>query len=972
MLGYPISTQPISTLPPGLVVVTTQQSTVRFASEGFVTRATDVPASTYIQGRIAAGLRLSRELTGAAEGQFGALIEARFGEIVLNNADGALDSLIGEWFSDGRQIRLKIGAKEVVAADRIMPRYIATGAGASSGDASVPYEIEYPKIVLFQELWTGSDGAAWSTQRWNAADIQGTGAVDIQGNAGRLLAQGVSQGRARIISKSGQIANFDLTTQVTIASGDQTANNEFHNLNFRASGVWSATNEQDRLNGYSLEFRTASGVQSFQLVSVVNSARRTLGSVSKSFGTSPWFVRLRCEDSAIQAKAWQGSEPGTWDIEVADQDHVSGDFSLSTVNGTDGAARTATWDDLVADELTARGVIPGDFLVAQLTINDRGAAPALTSIPTGWLALSQETSGPLHQALLYRFADGDEAGQTQAFEWESGDAANDVIVGRIHQFRYVDPDQPWEPGEIQLVLGDLDSIALPALDTFERNSLATYWVSWSDNASTQGPSGQIGGDWNNLGDIVSSSVADDVANRRAGAQMVEPGTISGGSIQTTPTDSPVSEVSLLVGTVLRGLPSAGGQERVQAYENFETVYTAVAGHWSFGEQTTVRLRIQTLAAKLQNRLQQLTYAGSGSSNGTADLTGRTRPLCFGHCLNVSAQLVDPTLLIFQVHSGAIEAIEAVYDRAVSVPFVGSPGGQDFATYAALAAASVAPGFFSTCLAEGYFRIGAGADPGSVTADVKGDEEGGYVDTHAMIIRRMLLAYSPLVSADLDAESFTDFDEDQPAEIGIFFPAGDQTTIEEAIARVAFAGGALAGQDRSGLYRVQQLTVPATAQHWTFTDRDIIEIERMPLPYGVPWKAWEVAYERNWTVQAGSDVAAGVSQARRQFLEAEARYVSETSSAISLSHATSAGAPSRPTLFHVKADAEAEALRLLEFYALGRALYRVTVKTALFSVEIGQTVRLVYPRWNLSGGRNHVAISIFDDADRRITEMLLFG
>ena len=108
--------------------------------------------------------------------------------------------------------------------------------------------------TLFAEAWTGSNGAAWPTARWNAADLQGTGSsATIQANAGRLLATGEATARARVIAKSGPLTNFSLFALVTIATGGQTANNEFHNLNFRASGAWSATNEQDRLHGYSLE-----------------------------------------------------------------------------------------------------------------------------------------------------------------------------------------------------------------------------------------------------------------------------------------------------------------------------------------------------------------------------------------------------------------------------------------------------------------------------------------------------------------------------------------------------------------------------------------------------------------------------------------------------------------------------------------------------------------------------------------------
>lgn len=764
MLGFrPLASAPISSIDEDLLTES-QTVTLRYASQSFVSRANDTPALTFLAGRIARGVTMGRRLSRGPNGQFGGLIESVFGELELVNDDGALDALISDYFADGRAIRLKIGATEIVQPTRIMPEFVAEKHSPASGDASSAWTLNYP-------------------------------------------------------------------------------------------------------------------------------------------------------------------------------------------------------DD---------GIIPGDFFLAQITINDRGQAGALPSIPTGWTAIAQDTNSELHQALLYKFADGDEAGTSESIEWESGDTANDVIIGRIRQFRYVDPDDPID-GLVALITGSLETISLPSITTEVANSLAIAAVSWSDNVDTMGPTGESGGNWDYVGGKVSATTADDAANRVAAAEIESVGTISGGSITVTPTDSPPTTVSMVRGFALRGLTSQGGQERVQALSDFALVYTATAGPWSL-EKSVMRLSINDLGSKLQERIQTLTYAGTGSENGTSDIAGRSRPLCFGHCLNVSAQLVDPTELIFQVHSGTIEAIDAVYDQGASVPFTGSPSsGQDYATYAALEAASVPNGVFSTCLAEGYFKLGE-TPVGTVTADVRGDNApvgspSNYVNTHAGVIKRVLTGYSQLTLSDLGTDSFDTLDTDQPAEIGLFLPAGDDSTIAAVIERIAQSCGAFAG-DRSGSFRVQRLEAPATTQHWSFNDRTIISIEREIPGYGIPWKSWGIGYQRNWTVQ-GSDIAVGVTQARRQFLQSEFRFAFDTSATIALAHQTSVGVL-RDTLFHDSADASAEATRLLSFYSLGRTLYRVVVKTALFSVHIGQTVHLTYNRWDLSSGKRFVVVGVADDADTRESELLVFG
>ena len=417
----------------------------------------------------------------------------------------------------------------------------------------------------------------------------------------------------------------------------------------------------------------------------------------------------------------------------------------------------------------------------------------------------------------------------------------------------------------------------------------------------------------------------------------------------------------------------GGRERVKNYTSFATVYSAVAGDWSI-EGDSVRLRVATLASRLQDRLQSQTYAGSGGVQGTEDMTGRTVPTAFGRCLNVPAQVLDPTVLTFDLHGGPLDSITAVYDAGIALGL-----DVDYATYDELATSSVLDGEYSSCLAAGKIKLGL-APTGSVTADIQGDNQlfdaRGYTDEHGGVMKKILMNYSDLVDSQIDLASFDALDVLQPASMGLFLPAGDQSTIEQVLEQIAFSCGAFVGQDRSGLYRVQRLDAPAANQHWTFTDRELLDLRQERLPYRIPWKSWGIGYQRNWTTQTGTDLAGGVTQERRAFLEAEYRYVYAQEPNIALQHFTSSGAPLVSSLFIDKTVAETEAQRRIALYGLGRAYYRVIVPTALFSVEIGQTVRLISNKYGLTAGRNCVVVSIDDDAgsDTKLatTEMLVFG
>lgn len=427
-----------------------------------------------------------------------------------------------------------------------------------------------------------------------------------------------------------------------------------------------------------------------------------------------------------------------------------------------------------------------------------------------------------------------------------------------------------------------------------------------------------------------------------------------------------------------GQTTASGFEDVMPFATFSLAYKAVAGDWYF-EYDVIRLRLIDSQELLKDRLQLQTYAGTGGAQGTAEIAGRSRPLAFGECLNVEPQLVDPASLIVQFHSGSMEEISQLRDSGVPLDFEA-----DFPNFAALVAGGTSAGSYSTCLAEGYAALGI-APSGRITADIKGDNADGYIDTHGAVLKRILLSYSTMDQDEIDIDSFDALDVTQPATMGLFLPAGDASTIEEVIASIADSCGAVAGGDGSGLYRVFRLEEPGTAT-WRFGGRDIISIDRERLPYLVPWRSWQLGYARNFTVQSGSDLAIGVNQTQRQLYESEYRYAHSQNANIAIAHRTSKGITAN-TLFLDEAVAETEADRRMSLYGLGRSLYRVVVKDeralydvlldevlqhSLFGVRIGQTVRLSYSKWDLAGGKRCVVVGVQDDADTLQTTLLLFG
>ena len=344
-----------------------------------------------------------------------------------------------------------------------------------------------------------------------------------------------------------------------------------------------------------------------------------------------------------------------------------------------------------------------------------------------------------------------------------------------------------------------------------------------------------------------------------------------------------------------------------------------------------------LAVRLRSELE------SGAS-----LEGRPKPLCFGKCLNVTPVQVNPALLLYQVHDGPIQAIDAVYNRGVALS-----GAQ-----------------YTVDLLRGTFTLlQSPGDAGVITADVRGDTLGGYVSTVAGIVRRVVATYGPLTTADLDTASFTALDTANPAVVGLYM--ADQRATLEALDELVNSIGAFYGFDRSGKFEVGLFLAPAAGPPAAaaFGPVEILEIEALPTELPV-WRQ-RVGYERNWTVQTSDSLAGAVTEARKAFLAEDVRLAVATDETVKTKFLLALDPEPWPTLLADQAAAQTEANRLLTLYGQRRDMYRVTVKTQPYRLELGDQVDLDYTRFGLTARRFRI-VGLEERADVNRVTMELWG
>lgn len=409
-----------------------------------------------------------------------------------------------------------------------------------------------------------------------------------------------------------------------------------------------------------------------------------------------------------------------------------------------------------------------------------------------------------------------------------------------------------------------------------------------------------------------------------------------------------------------------------AYDSFGTIFDGQStGYRVDGREFIVDLRDN--AYRLEVPASPNTYAGTGGIEGREELKGRRKPRAFGKLLNVTPASLSPaSTSLYQVNDGPVQAITAVYVRGVAMTLQA-----DYATPEALIAADVDGGKYGTCLAAGIFAVTANSgERGMVTADVEGDATGGvYVSTTADILRRLVEGTAGVTA--FDEASLVALNTAYPDAIGYYVGPGEDIWISAIVERLMGALGGWGGFRRNGRFEVGVLRAPIGTSIARFTDIVIVDIDRDALPDSIEPPAWRyrMAYGRNWTVQDEDALAGSVQEdeARVAFLAEPYRIADPAEDPrIKINHPLAQDPAVLEGFFAEAAPAAAEALRRLRFFRSARSLYRMTLKTQPYRLDLGSEIHVTYPRWDLKAGKSLRVVEIDEDAENNMTEIRAFG
>lgn len=136
------------------------------------------------------------------------------------------------------------------------------------------------------------------------------------------------------------------------------------------------------------------------------------------------------------------------------------------------------------------------------------------------------------------------------------------------------------------------------------------------------------------------------------------------------------------------------------------------------------------------------------------------------------------------------------------------------------------------------------------------------------------------------------------------------------------------------------------------------------------------YAKNWTVQ--TDLASGVSDARRAVVATEWREATYTETAVQAQYLLAVAA-STDTLYATEAGALAEATRQQGLRGTQLHRFDITVQysPAVSAVDLGDVVSLSHPRYGLrlegtDSGQRFVVLGVAPDAEARQITLTLWG
>lgn len=282
-----------------------------------------------------------------------------------------------------------------------------------------------------------------------------------------------------------------------------------------------------------------------------------------------------------------------------------------------------------------------------------------------------------------------------------------------------------------------------------------------------------------------------------------------------------------------------------------------------------------------------------------------------------------------------------------------------------------PGTFKSYPAGGYFRLGS-SPAGTVTADVT--QGTTAADRTAAQIYKTILTSAGKTASDYAADDIAALDTANNSVLGFY--ADEERKFSDVMDGVVGSVGAWWGVDRNGVFRIRQLSAPTGSPVISLSANDLLKsperVSTRDEGNGIPVFKSIVRYQKNYTVQT-TDLAAGVTDSRRVVVGKEWREASYTDATVQTKHLLSPQTLDE-SLLTVEANAVSEATRrqILRGVRRDRFILQVKLDGTTVTLDMGDVIQLVHPRYGLSAGKTFIVLSLEPNASDRTLSLQVWG
>lgn len=385
---------------------------------------------------------------------------------------------------------------------------------------------------------------------------------------------------------------------------------------------------------------------------------------------------------------------------------------------------------------------------------------------------------------------------------------------------------------------------------------------------------------------------------------------------------------------------------------FDLIFDGVIVDIGSRNRNSVNIRVRDKMERLNAPISENTLgtygtwgAGVGQTNQAAVL-----PLMLGEPHNVQPLLIDPSQLEYQINDGIIEQITEIRDNGVPIYTVGV-----LTTGAVLN------------LAAGKFKLNQPL-VGDCTVSVQGVKSSmdlttgtisaTYVNNIANLIALVVSQYGPVSSrlstSELDLPNLYAFSTSSAEYVGLAIT--DRQNILAVCQELAGSVGAQLYFTRQGKLQLIKYGVPTPDALVNVTNSDIISNSLSISSRSSIIAAKKLGYCKNWFVQTNLGTAIPL-QHKYWFGEEYWLKTSDDTAGNKTLYKLNLEPVQKNTLLVDGTQADAEAIRLNNYFGSIKTTYRFTGTSRLLTLKLGQSINLTHNRFGLSSGKTGQVVAL---------------